>query len=186
MRLENVFPLSTIKKFHAEIVFVAWLHDLSWEVKIAMFFCKKILLESSCSICYFIFLFFDSKYRLHLLLFSLVVMASPSCTCEPVGIQHLFEFLCVVSYSNDICTLQHGVLCFLLFLYSYFYSLFCIITRVCFLIPSAYSFRFGSRLWKVNVDQNWNLFYRYLFQRTPVIYNFISQDNVFLFAICFH
>ena len=30
------------------------------------------------------------------------------------------------------------------------------------------------------------LFYHYLFQRTPVIYNFISQENVFLFAIYFH
>ena len=29
------------------------------------------------------------------------------------------------------------------------------------------------------------LFYHYLFQRTPVIYNFISQENVFLFAIYF-
>ena len=30
------------------------------------------------------------------------------------------------------------------------------------------------------------LFYHYLFQRTPVIYNFISQENMFLFAIYFH
>ena len=33
-----VFPLSTIKKFHAEIVFVAWPRDLSWEVKIVFGF----------------------------------------------------------------------------------------------------------------------------------------------------
>ena len=30
------------------------------------------------------------------------------------------------------------------------------------------------------------LLFHYLFQRTPVIYNFISQENVFLFAIYFH
>ena len=30
------------------------------------------------------------------------------------------------------------------------------------------------------------LFYHYLFQRTPVIYNRISQENMFLFAIYFH
>ena len=30
------------------------------------------------------------------------------------------------------------------------------------------------------------LFFPYLFQRTPVICNFISQENVFLFAISFH
>ena len=33
-----VFPLSTIKKFHVEIVFVAWLRDLSWETKIFYLF----------------------------------------------------------------------------------------------------------------------------------------------------
>ena len=63
----------------------------------------------------------------------------------------------------------------------------CIITHVrFFLIPSVRSLRFGSRLWKVNIDQKWNLFYHYLFQRTPVIYNVISRENVFLFAIYFH
>ena len=55
-----------------------------------------------------------------------------------------------------------------------------------FLIPSVRSLRVGSRLWKANIDQNWNLFYHYLFQRTPVIYNFSSQENVYLFAIYFH
>ena len=35
------FPLSTIKKFHVEIVFVAWLRDLSWEVKIFFFFSRR-------------------------------------------------------------------------------------------------------------------------------------------------
>ena len=44
-----------------------------------------------------LFLYFDCKYRLHLLLFSLIIMAFPACTCEPVGIQHSFEFLCMVS-----------------------------------------------------------------------------------------
>ena len=39
----------------------------------------------------------DCKYQLHLLLFSLIVMAFPACTCEPVHIQHSFEYLWVVS-----------------------------------------------------------------------------------------
>ena len=55
-----------------------------------------------------------------------------------------------------------------------------------FFIPSARSLRFESRLWKVNIEQNWNLFYHYLFQRTPVFHNSMSQENVFLFAIYFH
>ena len=36
------------------------------------------------------------------------------------------------SGSKDICTLQHGFLCFLLFICLYFYSLPCIITHVCY------------------------------------------------------
>ena len=40
---------------------------------------------------------FYCKYRLHLLSFSLIVLAFPACTCEPVGIQHSFEFFCLVS-----------------------------------------------------------------------------------------
>ena len=47
------FPLSTIKKFYAEIVFVAWLRDLSWEVKIVYLF-----LQENTSRKFFILLLF--------------------------------------------------------------------------------------------------------------------------------
>ena len=53
-------------------------------------------------------------------------------------------------------------------------------------IPSARSLRFGIRLWKVNIDQNdqnWNLFYYFLFQRTPVIYNFLKIMFFYLLFI---
>ena len=55
-----LFPLSTIKKFHAEIIFVAWLRDLSWEVQkyCLPFFFKVTLLESSSTFCYFMCRFF--------------------------------------------------------------------------------------------------------------------------------
>ena len=65
------------------------------------------------------------KYRLHLLLFSLNVMAFPACTCEKVDIRHSFEFFCKRE--------QHGFLRFFLLLYLYFYSLSFIITHACFL-----------------------------------------------------
>ena len=94
---------------------------------------------------------FYCKYRLHLLLFSLIVLAFPACTCEPVGIQHPFQFFFAwcrakvcKSDSKDICTLQHRFLCFLLFLY--FYFLFSFLHMYVILIPSASSLRFGSRL----------------------------------------
>ena len=91
------FPLSTIKKFHAEIVFEAWLGNLSGEVKIVYL----LFLENSSRKCLILLLFylpfFDCKYRLHSLLFLLLVMAFPACTYEPVGTKHSFESLCVVS-----------------------------------------------------------------------------------------
>ena len=77
---------------------------------------------------------------------------------------------------------------FLILLLSYFFLFFdCkyhlhYFRWLCFFIPSARYLRFGSRLWKVNIDQNWNPFLS-LF---VVIHNFISQENVFLFAIYFH
>ena len=73
------------------------------------------------------------------------------------------------------------------YVFSFFFIcifiLFLASSHSCFFIPSARSPKFGSRLWKVNIDQN---YYYYLFQRTPAIYNLISQENVFLFAIYFH
>ena len=61
---------------------------------------------------------------------------------------------------------------------SYFFSFFFICIFILFLalshlhfflIHSARSLRFGRRLWKVNTDQNWNLFYHYFFQR-PLLF----------------
>ena len=69
------------------------------------------------------------------------------------------------------------------FPFFFFSILFLALSHVSFFFNSL---RFGSRLWKVNIYQNSNLFYHYFFQRTPVLYNFISQSNVFLFVIYFH
>ena len=91
------------------------------------------------------------------------------------------------SGSKDIRLLQHGFLCFLLFLYLYFYSPPCIITHVCFfLFPRRVPSDLEVGYEKSILTRTEILFYYYLFQRTPVIYNFISQENVFLFAIYFH
>ena len=91
------------------------------------------------------------------------------------------------SGSKDIRSLQHGFLCFLLFLYLYFYSPPCIITHVCFfLFPRRVPSDLEVGYEKSILTRTETLFYHYLFQRTPVIYNFISQENVFLFAIYFH
>ena len=117
------------------------------------------------------------------------------CTCDLAGIQHSFEFLFVVSglgvevWLKRCLRAEKGqatrVSMFYPFIFPFFFFQFA------FLHYHMYHFflnslRFGSRLWKVNIHQNSNLFYHYFFQRTPVLYNFISQSNVFLFVIYFH
>ena len=46
------------------------------------------------------------------------------------------------------------------YVFSFFFIciliLFLALSHIYFFIPSARSLRFGSRLWKVNIDQNWN------------------------------
>ena len=116
------------------------------------------------------------------------------CTCDLAGIQHSFEFLFVVSglgvevWLKRCLRTEKGqatrVSMFYPFIFPFFFSiLFLALSHVSFFFNSL---RFGSRLWKVNIHQNSNLFYHYFFQRTPVLYNFISQSNVFLFVIYFH
>ena len=75
----------------------------------------------------------------------------------------------------------HWFLCFPLFLYLYFYSLACIITHLCFFIPSARSLRFGSRPWKVNIDQNWNPFLSLFVSENPRhLWLYFSRKCVFI------
>ena len=42
------------------------------------------------------------------------------------------------------------------FFFIWIFILFLALSQLCIFIPSARSLRFGSRLWKVNIDQNWN------------------------------
>ena len=121
---------------------------------------KQTLLGSSLLFRYLICLFFDCKHHLHLSLFSLIVMAFPACTCEAARILHSFEFLCVVLGLGVQVWLKRylhpatRVSVFSPFSLFAFYSLSCIMTHVCFFITSVRSLRVGSRLRKVNTDQN--------------------------------
>ena len=75
----------------------------------------------------------------------------------------------------------HPLLYFLLFLYLYFYSLPCIITHVNFFNPTAHFLRFGSRLWKVNIDKNWNLFLSLFVSENPrYLWLYFSRECVFI------
>ena len=176
-------PLSTIKKFHAEICSVTvWLFMRSKNCLSS--FTRKFLIL----LLFYLPVFWQKISSAFAIIFAdchglscVHVRASWYKASFRVSVRSVAG-LGVWSCSKDICTLQHRFVRFFIFLYLYIYSLSCIITHVCSIIPSARSLRFGSRLWKVNIDQNQNLFYHYLFQRSPVIYNLISQENMFLFA----
>ena len=120
-----------------------------------------------------------------------------NCICSVTACQFIYSILSSFfgwcraqvcrSGSKDICTLQNGFLCLLLFLYLYFHSLPCIITHLCFfLFPRRVPSDLEVGYEKSILTRTETLFYHYLFQRTPVIYNCNSEENVFLFAIYFH
>ena len=132
------FPLSTIKKFHVEIVFVAWLGDLSWEVKIVCLFLQENSFRKFLILLLFICMFFIANivcicYYFRWLSWPFLRARASQWYTAPFLV--FFFAWCRAkvcrSGSKDTCTLQHRFLCFLLFLYFYFYSLSCIITHVC-------------------------------------------------------
>ena len=174
-----LFPPSTIKKFHAKILFVAWLCDLSWEVKMFhLFFQGK-----------------TSRKFLSLLLIYLPVFLLRISSCHGLSCVHVraswYEFHCVVCRCGWLKRYLHAAKVQatqvpMLSPFSLFVSVSSFLQyHICmfFLIPSVRSLRFENRLWKVNIDQNWNPLSHYLFQRTLAIYNFISEEKLFLFVI---
>ena len=122
------------------MVFVAWLRDLSWKVKIVCLFLLEITSRKFLILQLFNFPVFYCKYRLRLLLFSLIVLAFPACSASQLVYSTLSSFF--ASDSKDICTLQHRFLCFLLFLYFIFIPFPALSHMNVILIPSARSLRF--------------------------------------------
>ena len=92
---------------------------------------------------------------------------------EGVGVTQNISVLCKGASNVGSCVFS------LIYL---FICSFWIIIHIWFLVPSVHSLRFGSRIWKVNIDQNSNPFFHF-FQRNPVIHDLISQENVFSFGI---
>ena len=186
------FPLfGTIEKLHAEIKFVAWQRDLSREVKIVYLFFQGNTSRKFLSLLFFLFSCFSTANIVCICYFaechglscvyvrgswytalSRVSLSGVGLRC--VGLAQKIFARCKRASNTGS--------------YGFFFSLICIFIlslTLSHLYVFFYSLRFGSRLWKVNIDQKWNLFYHYLFQRTPVIYDLISQESVFLFAIYF-
>ena len=168
MRLKMFFPPSTIKKFHVEIVFVAWLRDLSWEVKIVCLFLQENSFRKFLILLLFICMFFIANivcicYYFRWLSWPFLRARASQWYTAPFLV---FFFLrgvgprCVGLARKILAHCNTG---------SYVFSFFFIFIFILFpalshmyviLIPPAPSLRFGSRL---NIDQNWNLFYHYLF-----------------------
>ena len=124
-----LFPPSTIKKFHAKISFVAWLCDLSWEVKMFhLFFQGK-----------------TSRKFLSLLLIYLPVFWLRISSCHGLSCLHVraswYEFHCVVCRCGWLKRYLHAakvqatrVPMLSLFFYLYLYPLSCNIIYVCFFL----------------------------------------------------
>ena len=119
-------------------------------------------------------------------------MAFPACTCEPVHIQHSFKFLCEVSGLGVQVWLKrylHTATRVSMFSpFSLFVFLFSSLHyhSYVFLFPQHVPSDLEVGYEKSILTRTETLLFHYLFQRTPVICNFISQENVFLFAIYFH
>ena len=91
-----VFPLSTIKKFQVEIVFVAWLRDLSWEVKIVYLF--FFFQEDTSGKFLILLLSYLPVFWLQISsAFAIIFADCCGFSCVHVHIQHSFEFLCMLS-----------------------------------------------------------------------------------------
>ena len=185
------FPLSTIKKFHVEVVFVAWLRDLSWEVKIVdLFFFQE---DTSRKFLILLLSYFPVFWLQISSTFAIIFADCHGLSCVHVRASSytaLFRvslggvgLRCVGLAQKISARCNTGsYVCFFFFI--------CIFI-LCLALSHIYVFLFPQRVpsdlevgyEKSILTRTETLFYHYLFQRTPVIYNFISQENVFLFAI---
>ena len=109
--------------------------------------------------------------------FSLIIMALPACTCEP-GLRS-------VSLAQKISARCNTGSYVFSFFFICIFIIFFALLHICFLFPQRVPPDLEGGYEKSILTRTETLFYHYLFQN-PVNYNFISQDNMFLFAIYFH
>ena len=177
------FPLSTIKKFHAEVVFVAWLRDLSQEDTSRKFL---ILLLS-----YFPVFWLQISFA-----FAIIFADCHGLSCVHVRASSytgLFRvslggvgLRCVGLAQKISARCNTGSYVFSFFFIWIFILLLALSHIYVFLFPQRVPSDLEVGHEKLILSRTEILFYHYLFRRTPVICNFISQENVFLFAIYFH
>ena len=148
IRMEMLFPLSTIKKFHAKIVFVAWLRDLSWEVKVVYLF--FLFFQGNTSrkfwtfqLFYFPVFWLQIPYAFAIIFMACHVMAFPTWTCELHCVVSGQRFRCVglVQKISARCKKANNT------------------------VPCVFSFFFICAF-ILSIDQNSNILYHYLFPRT--------------------
>ena len=161
-----------------EIVFVAWMRDLSWEVNIVyLFFSRRHIYRK--------FLILLSSYFPVFWLQISSAFAIIFADCHGLSCVHVRASSCRALFRVSLggvglrwvglaekisARCNTGSYVFSFFFIWIFHSLPCIITHLCFFIPSARSLRFGSRLWKVNIDQNLN----------PFLSLFVSENPCYL------
>ena len=160
------FPLSTIKKFHVEIVFVAWLRDLMRSKNSLSFFSKDTSEKFLILLLSYLPGFWLQTSSAFIIIFDdchglscVHVRASSYTALFRVSLRGV-GLRCVGLAQKISARCSTGS-----FVFSLHYH-----THLWFFIPSARSLRFGSRLWKVNIDQNWN----------PFLSLFVSENPCYL------
>ena len=144
-------------------MFIFFFQDISRKFFILLLSYFSIFLTANIIfICYF---------------FSLIIMAFPACTCEP-GLRS-------VSLAQKISARCNTGSYVFSFFFICIFIIFFALLHICFLFPQRVPPNLEGGYEKSILTRTETLFYHYLFQN-PVNYNFISQDNMFLFAIYFH
>ena len=131
-----LFPPSTIKKFHAKILFVAWLCDLSWEVKMFhLFFQGKTSRK------------FLSLLLIYFPVFWLRIWSCHGLSCVYVRASW-YEFHCVVCRcgSKDICKSSSNTGSYVV---SFFFICICILfLALSYMYVFFYSLCAFPQIWK--------------------------------------
>ena len=146
------------------------------------FFFKKTLLESSKSFCYHLHCYY---FRWLSWPFLRAQRASSNTALFRVSLGGV-GLRCVGLAQKISARCNTGSYVFSFFFICIFILLLALSHIYVFLFPQHVPSDLEVGHEKSILTRTEIFFYHYLFQRTPVICDFISQENVFLFAIYFH
>ena len=175
------------------VVFVGLLRDLSWEVKIVHLFFQE---DTSRKFLILLLSYFPVFWLQISSAFAIIFADCHGLSCLHVRASSytaLFRvslsgvgLRCVGLAQKISARCNTGPYVFSFFFFCIFILFLALSHIYVFLFPRRVPSDLEVGHEKSILTRTEILFYQYLFQITPVINNFISQENVFLFAIYFH